>query len=376
VEELVKDMIAQAEQQGGERYEKPKTITEDYASKAHALLFAHFNRFDVNDAHLRADQEQIVAKACHLVLGMLQIALARQWLQTANHCISLVQMLVQACPENPSPLLQLPHIDAQIAKHARGRKTPIRSVRQLLEMSEEDRRSLLRTLSDDEYKNLVAVAKTFPEIYIDSVKFVTLGQPHVIPSGLVTVKIKLRIINAGEDLNKTESEEVEEDDVENFEFDEDGNLIDSAPIRSISPNDPRSSSTLPIHCPRFPNEKRPFWWVVLTNMSNTAIVTPPIKVFDLIDTKTVTLQFTAPNRPGQIAVNVHVKSDSLVGADVYKACTVNIMPARAAPSKEEQWDISGEDSDASSAGFDSDYEDNGAGMSGSGCGDIGCSHAH
>lgn len=137
------------------------------------MLFAHFNRLNVEDANLRADKELVVAKACHLALGLLQIALARQWLQTANHCISLIQYLVQAVYENPSPLLQLPYIDAQIVKYARSRKTPIRSVRQLTEMPEDDCRSLLRTLSNDQYKTVIAIAKKVPEVYIESARFVS-----------------------------------------------------------------------------------------------------------------------------------------------------------------------------------------------------------
>jgi len=253
VDELIEDIAAQVESNGsGEKYEKTKALTEVWMIKAHVLLYAHFNRFTVKNAQLKEDQEKTVSKACHLTLGMLQIALARQWLTTASQCISLVQCLVQSVWEGQSSLLQLPYVDQLIVKHAKAKKSPIRTVRQLVEMPEEERRSLLRTLSDEQYDALVKISKTFPEVIIDSVKFVTLGQPHVIPGGLVTVKLKIRLVRAGQDVNEGKEVEEAEVDVENFEFDEDGNLVDSAPIRSIGLNDAANLS-IPVFCPRFPN---------------------------------------------------------------------------------------------------------------------------
>lgn len=250
IDKLIEEM--NASESVADKYEKPKVMTEAWQIKAHVLLFAHFNRFSVENPELRADQERMVSKACHLALGMLQIALARQWLQTASQCIAMVQCLVQGVWEGQSSLLQLPYVDSAIVKHAKGRKTPIKTIRQLVEMSEEDRRSLLRSLSDEQYNALVSVAKTFPEVIIDSCKFVTLGQPHVIPGGLVTVKLKLRLVRAGQDISEGLVEDEEEEDVENFEFDEDGNLLDSAPVRSLGGNDAVEQNT-PVFCPRFPN---------------------------------------------------------------------------------------------------------------------------
>lgn len=255
VDKLIEEMNG-SEAGAGEKYEKPKALTEAWQLKAHALLFAHFNRYPVGNAELKGDLEAMVSKACHLALGMLQIALARQWLQTASQCIALVQCLVQGVWEGQSSLLQLPYVDAAIVKHAKGRKTPIKSIRQLVEMGEEDRRSLLRSLSDEQYNALVAVAKSFPEVVIDSAKFVTLGQPHVIPGGLVTVKLKLRLVRAGQELEEGLEEEEQEEDVENFEFDEDGNLLDSAPLRSLGGANEAVEQNTPIFCPRFPNVLR------------------------------------------------------------------------------------------------------------------------
>ena len=111
VDALIESIAEEVKEHGGEKYEKPKTLTEDWQIKAHVLLYAHMNRYTVKAANLEADQQKMITKACHLTLGMLQIALARQWLQTASQCIALVQCLVQAVWEGQSSLLQLPHVD-------------------------------------------------------------------------------------------------------------------------------------------------------------------------------------------------------------------------------------------------------------------------
>lgn len=59
------------------------------------------------------------------------------------------------------------------------------------------------------------------------------------------------MVKASEDANPASTDEVDDGDVENFEFDEDGNLIDSAPIRSIGgPEEDKLAR--PIYCERFP----------------------------------------------------------------------------------------------------------------------------
>ncbi len=361
IDGLIEDINKFIAENGGEKYEKPKSLSEEWMIKAHVLLYAYFNRVPVTNVHLKADQEKMIVKACHLALGMLQIALARQWLQTASQCIALVQCLVQAVYEGQSSLLQLPYVDGQMVKYAKNRKTPIKTIRQLVELPEDDRKNLLRSLSDEQYSMLMTVAKSFPEVVLDSAKFVTLGQPHVIPGGIITCKLKLRLVRSGAQLKPAASVDLDEAEVENFEFDEDGNLIDSAPIRSIGKNEAEDLNT-PVFCPHFPNDKRPYWWVVITNTPNTAIVTTPVKVTDLVDTKMVTIQFPAPNRPGQIALNVHIKSDCLVGVDFFKSFTFNVLPMKEQP--KERWDISGDESDSDGSAF------------GGGCSDAGCDHAH
>ena len=48
------------------------------------------------------------------------------------------------------------------------------------------------------------------------------------------------------------------------------------------------------------------------------MISTPVKVVDLVDTKTVRIQFQTPNAVGSFPLTVMVKSDSFVGCDLVK----------------------------------------------------------
>lgn len=157
-------------------YDRPKSCSVGTPAKAHMLLHAHFYRVSLgSDDALRLDQALIVATSMQMVLGMLQIALARDWFVCARHCMTLSQFLVQAVWSDGSspanPFLQLPHLDTSITKHFGTGKKNIRTIPDLLSMKDDERRSLLRSLDDDQYSAVVRVAQAMPVVTIESVDF-------------------------------------------------------------------------------------------------------------------------------------------------------------------------------------------------------------
>lgn len=176
-----------------------------------------------------------------------------------------------------------------------------------------------------------------------------LGQEKITPGGIITCQVRLnleypKILG---DKDAVESEDTEKDDkmeedVETFEFDEDGNLIEDPSKRITTIN----SLPTPVYCPRFPNVKRPIWWVALVNKSNTDFVAPPVKVTDLVDKKTITLQIQAPPKPMNVAMQLVIKCDSVLGSDVAKDIHFTVYPASEVPASPiEKWDISGDEGD-------------------------------
>ena len=132
-----------------------------------------------------------------------------------------------------------------------------------------------------------------------------------------------------------------EEEAETFEFDEDGNLIsheDVASKKRLRALDPLSNPNPPVHAAYFPLDKRPSWWVCLCSVDFHAAICPPFRLHDLVDNKTVTLQFAAPKQPGHVRLAVLVKSDSLIGADVERKCSFQMVQEKE-PHKEESWEL-------------------------------------
>lgn len=217
-------------------------------------------------------------------------------------------------------------------------------------MSESERRSLLRILSDEQYQETLKVAETFPIVNVDAVTFRILGQEQITPGGLITCQALLSLEYPSlEDANAVDMDRAgkekaplaNEDDVQTFEFDEDGNLIDDPGKKIVG----QETSPRPVYCPHFATVKRPYWWIGLVNRNNTNLITSPVRVTDLVDRKTVTLQLPAPPKPMNVTIKLVVKSDSIIGADVEKEVSFTVHPHSSENSPTERWDISGDEDD-------------------------------
>ena len=167
------------------------------------------------------------------------------------------------------------------------------------------------------------------------------------PDNIVTCLIRLKQRTTLEYVNSKNEKEVEktvvgvEEEAETFEFDEDGNFIkheDPASKKRLRALDPLSNPNPPVHAPYFPLDKRPSWWVCLCSVDLNDAICPPLRLHDLVDNKTVTLQFAAPRQHGNVRLAILVKSDSLIGADVEHKCSFQVVQEKE-PHKEESWDL-------------------------------------
>lgn len=152
-------------------FEFPRKVEKPSARKAYALLYCHFHRITVEDPKLVKDQAFIVATSQKIIQGILQISLSREWLHPTLHAVSLSAYLTQAQWEGQSALLQLPHITPDLVKHFTSGKKNIRTIEQFLAMSDEDRRSILRSLSPNQYEETLGIAQSFPQVHISAVSF-------------------------------------------------------------------------------------------------------------------------------------------------------------------------------------------------------------
>jgi translocation protein SEC63 len=80
------------------------------------------------------------------------------------------------------------------------------------------------------------------------------------------------------------------------------------------------------HAPRWPQMKKPSWWVILGDIKANRVVVPPFKVSDIpytdSDYRMYKMQFQAPPNVGSYTWRVFVVSDTYVGDDTYQDITV------------------------------------------------------
>ncbi|XP_012272858.1 translocation protein SEC63 homolog [Orussus abietinus] len=147
-----------------------------YSIKARALLHAHLSRMPLNPDTLEKDRQYIVKKCPYLIQEMIacishliMMAYARKVLRlptinTLENCMKLCPMIVQGFWEFKNPLLQLPHITDDNLKYFLAKKRQIKSLQQFAQLKGEERRQILRSLSDSQYEDVMKVLGNMPYI--------------------------------------------------------------------------------------------------------------------------------------------------------------------------------------------------------------------
>ncbi|BFZ25302.1 hypothetical protein BsWGS_28341 [Bradybaena similaris] len=194
---------------------KERPLCFAYSVKARALILAHFQRMSLPPDTLEVDQKYILKKCPYLINDMINIcaslvAMAMTGrvsqsprLESIENFMKLSQMVVQALDEKSSPLLQLPHITADMLRHFTTRKRNIRHISDLVNMKDEERRLMLRGLSDSDYLDVIAVCATLPYVEM-TVKTEVLDEedPTITAGSIVTVTVKLVRKDMGEMFEK------------------------------------------------------------------------------------------------------------------------------------------------------------------------------
>merc|ERR1740131_869836 len=221
---------------------KEKPLCFGYSVKARALLFAHLSRIPLPKHTLHQDRLYIIKKCPYLIQEMVSclsqlILLAHAGriarlpsLDTVESTMKCSALVVQALWDKASPLMQLPHVEEDMLKHFYSKRRNIKTLKQLAMMNDEDRRSLLRSFSDDQYKDLVKVLGGFPHLTITvTTEVVDDEEQHVVTAGsIITVTVGLERESLDIYLGKLEGSDNEEaaDDVEEQEDEEEDEKAD------------------------------------------------------------------------------------------------------------------------------------------------------
>ncbi|OQV17240.1 Translocation protein SEC63-like protein [Hypsibius exemplaris] len=191
---------------------KERPFGAPYSVKTRALLLAHLDRIELPASYLREDLDYILKKCPMLINEMINsCALLMMWyysrqitmmpsIDTVENIMKLSQMLVQGLNEHSSALLQIPNIDAEILRHFFVKKRNIKSIEQFLRFPDDERRKLLRNLTDKQYNDVMSVCNDMPHIEaIVELKVVDDEDQHMVTAGAITtVNVRLIRHNLGE----------------------------------------------------------------------------------------------------------------------------------------------------------------------------------
>lgn len=181
---------------------KEQPLSQPYALKARVLLHAYLSRLPLESAAdaLDQDQDYIITRILRFVEEMVSCTQnlmsysqhTKITLETFDNLLRLQPMFVQALWQKNSPLLQLPHLTDYNLQHLRKKK--IYSCHDLAIMDAENRRAVLRTLSNEEYRDVMVVLSMMPRLRIET-KTVVEGEDdkHELTAGcVVTLKVTMK----------------------------------------------------------------------------------------------------------------------------------------------------------------------------------------
>lgn len=214
---------------------KEKPLCFGYSVKARTLLHAHLSRVALPPNTLHQDRLYVIKKCPMLIHEMVTcisqlILLAHAGrigrlpsLDTIENTMKLSSMVVQALWDKASPLLQLPHIEEDMLKYFHTKRRNIKSLLQVAKLKDEDRRSLLRKLSDEQYKDILKVLSMLPLLDLTiTTEVVDDEEQHVVTAGAivtVTVKLDRRTMDTVMNLPSSEMDENEEEKEDDMDSD-------------------------------------------------------------------------------------------------------------------------------------------------------------
>ncbi|ROT36050.1 translocation protein sec63 [Sodiomyces alkalinus F11] len=319
--------------------------------KALALLWAYLGRVELGDDALNRAKYEVAPVAHSLNRAFSVISQAFGHTDPIVASFKTSQHLVQAIHPKASPLLQLPHFTPAVARAVDGDRKGHTTVQQFMELPDAQRRSLVvgkGLLSDAQYKSAVGVARQLPYFQVAKAFFKVTGEKFIIPSSLVTLVVKGRIVPPGSEnvpaVNPLDLEDVDpaEDDVDAFIGRKSKVIVKAADGKPVALD---KKPVLPplAHAPYFTRAQAPTWSVFLTDAKQGKMAVPPFHFthFDqpifgddgkpTFNMQTLKAQFAAPPQPGHYTFVMHVMNDSYVGFDTTMEVTLVVEhPSKAA----------------------------------------------
>jgi len=251
---------------------KPRFNKQGIVMKNRILIIAHMQRLhSLLSRNLIADLNLILEKSILIIQAMVEIALMREWTQTAISMLDFLRCLIQAIdPSKSSPLMQIPHFTPEAVAHASKGKNAVTSLRDFLSRPADQRKG---------------VADFNPSQLADIEEFVK----HV---GGTKVSAKILV---------EEEEDIADGDI--------ATVLITVDRTHLSDEEAEG----PVHAPYFPVSKFEEFWCILTNTANGKMITfTRIRLSEKFVEEKIRFMIGSA---GQHHLVLHVLSDSYTGLD-------------------------------------------------------------
>ncbi|KAJ6215662.1 hypothetical protein RDWZM_010162 [Blomia tropicalis] len=328
----------------------------DWSIKTRTILYSHLERINLDqskdyDAILEQYRKTIVRTCPQLIEEFVQClsklaliaAINRRRIQraptldTIENAMKLCPLIVQALPlSTKSPFDQLPHIASQFS----NRRYPnVQNLIQFAALNDNERRSIVESLSDDQYEDVYNYFDQLPLLKIVDIKAAVLDEDIVTVGALVTVTMNITRSKMSSLFNAIDSDEIEKkkkkknnaNKPKNKMNDQSETLKKDSRMASSKTNICSKMSSPMVHCPFYPEYKREQWWIYITDHHHSKkggsisnLVVLPYLVSNLIESEEFEFKFYAPENPGIYSYNVIIRSDSYVDMDYQQPFQVRV----------------------------------------------------
>ncbi|KAH9898927.1 protein translocation complex component [Xylariomycetidae sp. FL2044] len=344
--------------------EKLEDLDSGVRRKVLALLWAYLGRVELDDPALNSAKYMVAPIAQSLCKSFIAISLAYGNTKPILSSYFTSQRLIQAVPPNASPLLQLPHFTPAVVKAVEGDSKSHATVQQFMDLPDAQRRNVVvkkGLLNEEQYNTVVSVAQQLPLLRVEKAFFKVVGERFIIPSSLVTLVVKGRIIPPGSTAIP-EVDELDLEDVDPAEDDLDALMGRKKTVKDASgklvKEESKPNSPPIAFAPYYSRDYSPKWHVFLSDSKQGKMAVPPFTftTFDkplftaegkpTYNMQTFKAQFAAPPQAGNYTFVMHVVCDSYIGFDSKIEVTLSVEEASKAAQMAAEDEISEPDEDS------------------------------
>jgi len=312
--------------------------------KVKTLLYAHLLGEPI-PASLKADAEYILQHGHRLLNGLLNICMEQRFVTATINCIEFSQLLTQGLWFHSNQLMQLPHFDQTQVKHISHKLGQARTIEKVKELGPEKRREALRSLDEEQHKDIDIFLEHFPNIDITYDARVE-DEDEVREGDVLNLTVTVVRKHLPDDLPDEDDDEDDEPDESIFDKQledyEEGTeeyeqrreeLMDDwrdayferqkKKRQREKERNPQSGelgfaaqplkAAVPVHSPRFPFERHEQWMILLVDVKSNKLVGYQ-KLTQNTRREKVQLKFLAPSE-GTVQYEIHAICSAYLGAD-------------------------------------------------------------